>query len=211
MTEPTDEPDDLNEWMAGPSSRRPNRTNLLSMAKVVTGITHARTGLIGLGTLTTALLGILAFVYIINPAWKPDPEGSGEVLEVELMYSAEPVGEYCKQYILSCDTYNASQLQQLGTVYNVKVRAKGYNGKRLSLEWTIRETGTLRRVDDKEYQDTLGWPDGGYAPSHDDDLNVLEIWVPFPRDPGEYEITLTLYDQDLHRLDTAIGPPFTVS
>lgn len=193
------------------SRRRPKKVDLLSMAAVVKGFSHIRSVLIGLGSLAAATIGILSFVYIINPALRPDPAGSGEILDVTLMYSAEPVGEYCQQYSLNCDIYSASQLQQLGAVYNIEVRAKGYNGNDLSLEWTIRETGTNHRVDDKEYQNALGWPDGGYAPNHDDDLNVLEIWVPFPRDPGEYQITLTFYDQDHHRLDTAIGESFTVS
>jgi hypothetical protein len=184
--------------------------------KLVRRFGVVRATILALGALASAVTAILAVVFLIWPALRPDPEANGEILELRRVWQNISQGEYCDRVALApiqvenCANDSAAMRARRGDAYEVKVAAVGYNGTPLTLNWSImpESTASSGSTLDESAWDQPTWPDSGFTPSRDDESQVLRFWIPYPEDKNRQYIRLTLQAADGTLLATKDTEPF---
>lgn len=127
---------------------------------------------------------VLGFVFLVLPQLNPETEHSGEIVEAQIT------------------EYNVPNAQFLGNTYSVRVRIKGFNDKRLSLGYSVRNYQGGAQVSDLADAHAAT-----FQPESSDDTAASEVWVPIPNAAGTYYVQFVLYDNDgtteLHQRSSA--------
>jgi hypothetical protein len=116
---------------------------------------------------------VLSFIFLVYPQLNPQTEHSGEITEMQVT------------------EYNVTRGQFLGNTYSVRVRIKGFNGKRLFLGYTVRNYEGGAEISGLANQRALI-----FRPESDDDTAASEVWSPVPAASGTYYVEFVLYDND---------------
>ena len=163
----------------------------------------------GLGVI--ALLG-LGYALLTggtqNPPPSPPPANiDARVVRVELRSPRERLVDYLTETSQSTAGLSDYELNEEGYVFTVRLRAKGREGQKLGLRWSLVDVETSKRLRGPIYNQPPAW----FKPSGPNQARTWPIWVPHPPWKGKFVLRADLIDGKRQPLDQAESEPFGVA
>ena len=140
-----------------------------------------------------AIPGIAAFVWQLNPDWKPDPRNQ---LQASVKAIAVDRDVTPRQFInyrgLSAAGFRKEQLDLPGEVVYLLIEVEGRKGHTVDARFSLYNFKTGQRVDP-----FVNLPLQGYQPRTPEDRSVQAAWIPSPVGPRRvYFARIELLDGD---------------
>ena len=138
----------------------------------------------------------------------PDPPVlDAQLLAAELTRERQPLGDYLRDSGQSTEGLSRREAREQGLVFKVRVSIVGATGKSFPLVWTMLDAGSSRPLRDEYlYRQTAL----EFVPKGSTHNRAWQIWVPYPTQPGRYELELTLMDERKQPVDQRTTEPFRV-
>jgi hypothetical protein len=140
-----------------------------------------------------AIPGLVAFLWQVNPDWKPDPRNKLEasVRAITVDRNVTP-RQFIKFRELSAAGFRKEQLDQQGAVVYLLIEIDGRKGHRVDARFSIYDFKTGQRVDP-----FINLPLQGYEAKTPEDRSVQAAWLPTPIGPHrQYFARIELLDGD---------------
>jgi hypothetical protein len=140
-----------------------------------------------------AIPGIAAFVWQLNPDWKPDPRNKLEasVRSISVDRNVTP-RQFIKYRELSAAGFRKEQLDLPGEVVYLMIEIDGRKGHTVDARFSLYDFKTGQRV-----EPFINLPLQGYQPQTPEDRSVQAAWIPSPVGPHrQYFARIELLDGD---------------
>ena len=153
------------------------------------------------------IAGILGLVFIVFPAWRPEPPPDTGTLQVSDIRVRQPVSfeRYLRRLKLPPGTLSEEQLRRRGVLIEFQLQIEGFKGKQLPLRWELNDAATNDAVDEDQAV-TI-------KPSTNNEGRTWFVWAPAPETGGKYYVTVTIYQPPKGEVDVPLeafdSPEFT--
>jgi hypothetical protein len=140
-----------------------------------------------------AIPGLAAFVWQLNPDWKPDPRNQlqASVKAIAVDRNVTP-RQFMKFREISQAGFRKEQLDLPGEVIYLLIEIEGRKGHTVDARFSLYNFKTGQRVDP-----FINLPLQGYQPQTPEDRSVQAAWIPSPIGPRrQYFARIELLDGD---------------
>jgi hypothetical protein len=103
----------------------------------------------------------------------------------------------------SREGYDEAQLRSEGFVFDVRVELVGYHNAATTVDWSVLDAGTGRRLEVLLHPTT-----GKIRPRTDDEVTGVGVWVPYPARAGKFVVRFRLVDAKGHVIRERTSAPF---
>jgi hypothetical protein len=168
------------------------------------------------GAIVSTIGGILSFIFLIFPQFKPalPPDLDVKISSVAVERDVNYETYLQRQDIPTPEGFTCIELKSDGLLIKPTIELTGLKGKSVQLNWSMYSVDAERLVPPEWYSPNLSLSGPNYTPKLQKDIWVVEHWIPYPKSQGDFFIRLELAVKDgtsMTSLGYADTQPFSVA
>jgi hypothetical protein len=160
-----------------------------------------------IGAVVALLVGLTALVdWIAKRTSDPPPAHiDAQIVSAKALNYDVPLIAHLRDNGEPTRGLTPTEAHQLGRIFSVRVRLRGNLGREIPLRWWMfeRDSETARPVLPRSlYAQTAG----RFEPQSQDHSRTVELWLPYPPEPGVYFVRFALLDEKKRPYDLTTAP-----
>jgi hypothetical protein len=134
---------------------------------------------------------------VVDPPAPPPKTIDARIEEADLQLQNERLVDYLRDTNQDVTGLTASEKNEKGLRFVVRVRLRGQKGTPIPLQWQLYNERIGERLRDPIYSQSPVT----FTPSNQDHARTVPLWLPYPPEPGRYVVRFALLDRKRQPLD----------